>query len=128
MLSIRKATSRAQTLTFSLLMEFNRSSGYPLGNLQSKGKNQKYFDHIKTVSYEPGVVAHTFTPSIWGAEAGGSVSLRPAWSTEGVSGQPELHRNNLPRKTKQNKTSKLKTNKKNKKPNLNQITKHFQNG
>jgi hypothetical protein len=28
------------------------------------------------------VVAHTFNPSTWEAEAGGSLSLRPAWSTE----------------------------------------------
>jgi major histocompatibility complex class I len=29
-----------------------------------------------------GVVAHTFNPSIWEAEAGGFLSSRPAWSTE----------------------------------------------
>ena len=28
------------------------------------------------------VVAHTFNPSIWEAEAGGSLRLRPAWSTQ----------------------------------------------
>jgi hypothetical protein len=50
------------------------------------------------------MVAHTFTPSIWGSEASGSVRLRPAWSTEGVPGQPELHRNTLPGKTKSNQT------------------------
>jgi hypothetical protein len=31
---------------------------------------------------EPGVVAHTFNPSTREAEAGGSLSSRPAWSTE----------------------------------------------
>jgi hypothetical protein len=31
---------------------------------------------------EPGVVAHTFNPSTWEAEAGGFLSWRPAWSTE----------------------------------------------
>jgi hypothetical protein len=28
------------------------------------------------------VVAHAFNPSIWEAEAGGFLSLRPAWSTK----------------------------------------------
>jgi hypothetical protein len=31
---------------------------------------------------EPGVVVHAFNPSTWEAEAGGFLSLRPAWSTE----------------------------------------------
>ena len=30
------------------------------------------------------------------AEAGGFLSSRPAWSTEQVLGQPELHRETLP--------------------------------
>jgi hypothetical protein len=30
------------------------------------------------------VVVHAFNPSIWEAEAGGFLSLRPAWSTEWV--------------------------------------------
>ena len=29
---------------------------------------------------EPGMVAHTFNPSTWEAEAGGFLSSRPAWS------------------------------------------------
>jgi hypothetical protein len=29
-----------------------------------------------------GMVAHTFNPSTWEAEAGRFLSLRPAWSTE----------------------------------------------
>ena len=34
------------------------------------------------VDFQPlGVVAHTFNPSTWEAEAGGFLSLRPAWST-----------------------------------------------
>ena len=36
---------------------------------------------LKTKS-ELGVVAHTFDPSTQKAEAGGSLSSRPAWSTE----------------------------------------------
>jgi hypothetical protein len=50
-------------------------------------------------------VAHTFNSSTWEAEAGGSLSLRPAWSTEWIPGQPGLHRETLSwNKTKQNKT------------------------
>jgi hypothetical protein len=33
-------------------------------------------------SHKPGVVTHTFNPSTREAEAGGFLSLRPAWSTE----------------------------------------------
>jgi hypothetical protein len=38
--------------------------------------------HIKKVDPSPAVVAHTFNPSTWEAEAGGFLSLRPAWSTK----------------------------------------------
>ena len=44
------------------------------------------------------VVAHTFNPSTLEAEAGGSLSLRPAWSTEWVPGQPGIHRRTLSQK------------------------------
>jgi hypothetical protein len=40
------------------------------------------------------VVAHAFNPSTWEAEAGGFLSLRPAWSTE-WPGQPKLYRKTL---------------------------------
>jgi hypothetical protein len=36
-------------------------------------------------------VAHTFNPSTQEAEAGGSLSSRPAWSIEQVPGQSGLH-------------------------------------
>jgi hypothetical protein len=52
---------------------------------------------------EPGVVVHAFNPSTWEAEAGRSLSSRPAWSTEWVPGQPGLHRETLSRKTKKKK-------------------------
>jgi hypothetical protein len=42
-----------------------------------------------------GVVAHAFNPSTLEAEAGGFLSLRPAWSTEWVPGQPGLYRETL---------------------------------
>jgi hypothetical protein len=45
-----------------------------------------------------GVVAHAFNPSTWEAKAGGSLSSRPAWSTERVPGQPGLHRETLTHK------------------------------
>jgi hypothetical protein len=41
------------------------------------------------------VVAHAFNPSIQEAEAGGSLRLRTAWSTEQVPGQPGLYRETL---------------------------------
>jgi hypothetical protein len=47
------------------------------------------------------VVAHTFNPSTWEAEAGGFLSLRPVWSTEWDLGQPGLHREILFWKKKQ---------------------------
>ena len=47
-----------------------------------------------------------FIPSTWETEAGGSLNSRPAWSTEGVPGQPGLHRETLSRKTKKKKKKK----------------------
>jgi hypothetical protein len=47
------------------------------------------------------VVAQAFNPSTWEAEAGGFLSLRPAWSTEWFPGQPGLHRETLSRKQQQ---------------------------
>jgi hypothetical protein len=38
------------------------------------------------------VVARAFNPSTWEAEAGRFLSLRLAWSTKRVPGQPELYR------------------------------------
>jgi hypothetical protein len=45
------------------------------------------------------VVAHTFNPSPWEAEAGGFLSSRPAWSTKWVPGKPGLYRVTLSPKT-----------------------------
>jgi hypothetical protein len=44
------------------------------------------------------VVAHTFNPSTWEAEAGGFLSSRPAWSTEFQDSQG--YRETLSQKTK----------------------------
>jgi len=44
------------------------------------GKSKKL--HIQKAVQEPGSAVHTFNPSALEAEAGGSLSLRPAWSTE----------------------------------------------
>jgi hypothetical protein len=51
-------------------------------------------------------VAHTFNPSTRETEAGRFLSLRPAWSTEWVPGQPELYRETLSQKTKKRKRKK----------------------
>jgi hypothetical protein len=53
----------------------------------------------RTSSGSRAVVAHTFNPRTWEAEAGGFLSSRPAWSTDWVPGQPGLHRETLSRKT-----------------------------
>jgi hypothetical protein len=59
-----------------------------------------------------GVVVHAFNPSTWEAEAGGFLSLRPAWSTKVVSSRTAraIQRNRLEKpkkkKKKQNKTKK----------------------
>jgi hypothetical protein len=52
------------------------------------------------------VVVHAFNPSTQEAEAGGFLSLRPAWSTKGVPGQPGLYRETLSQKTNKNKNKK----------------------
>ena len=44
-----------------------------------------------------------FESSTWEVEAGRFLSLRPAWSTERVPGQPGLHRETLSQKTKKKK-------------------------
>ena len=44
------------------------------------------------------VVAHTFNHSTWEAEADGSLSLRPAWSTERVPGLSEIHKETVSQK------------------------------
>jgi hypothetical protein len=55
------------------------------------------------------MVTHAFNPSTWEAEAGEFLSVRPAWSTEWVSGQPGLHRESLSWKT-QKQTNKKENN------------------
>ena len=52
---------------------------------------------------------HRVNPSTLEAEAGGSLCLRPVWSTERVPGQPGLHRETLSPENKQ-------TNKQNNQP------------
>jgi hypothetical protein len=44
---------------------------------------------INTIKMCQAVVAHTFNPSTWEAEAGGFLSSRSAWSTEWVPGYTE---------------------------------------
>lgn len=45
------------------------------------------------------MVAHVLNPSTWEAEAGGLLSLRPAWSREWVPGQQRLQRETLSQTT-----------------------------
>ena len=54
----------------------------------------------------PGVVVHTFNPSIREAEEDRFLSSWPAWSTEWVPGQPGVYRETLSRKTKKRKKEK----------------------
>jgi hypothetical protein len=65
------------------------------GFRNTKERNKQKLD------IEPGMVAHAFNPSTREAEADGSLSSRPAWSTKWVPGQPGLHRETLSWKTKQ---------------------------
>ena len=44
------------------------------------------------------MVRQEFNPSTGAAEAGGSLSWKPVWSTEQIPGQLELHRETLSRK------------------------------
>ena len=48
-------------------------------------------------------VANAFNPNTWEAEADGSLSSRPAWSTMAVPRQPRLHRETLSQQNKQKK-------------------------
>jgi hypothetical protein len=72
------------------------------------------------VTSRPGVVAHAFDPSTWEAEAGGFLSLRPAWSTiqsefqdsQGYTEKPCLKQTN--KQTNKQTKSKSKNKKQNK--------------
>jgi hypothetical protein len=57
-------------------------------------------DWLKKSIFRWAVVAHAFNPSTWEAEAGRFLSLRPAWSTKWVPGQPGLYRETLSWKIK----------------------------
>jgi hypothetical protein len=52
------------------------------------------------------MVPHAFNHSTREAEAGRFLSLRPAWSSECVPGQPGLYRGTLSRKIKKKKKRK----------------------
>jgi hypothetical protein len=59
--------------------------------------NRIYHNHhkVRHKQVSLAVVADTFNPRIWKAEAGGYPSSRPAWSTKWVPRQPGLHRETL---------------------------------
>jgi hypothetical protein len=68
-----------------------------------------FFYEQLEVRQSQAVVAHTFNPSTWEAEAeaGGFLSSRPAWSTKWVPGQPVLRRDTPSQnRTEQNRTQK----------------------
>jgi hypothetical protein len=79
---------------------------------------------LKNIRAKPGVVPHAFNPSTREAEAGRFLSLRPAWSTKWVPGQPGLQSSRSARATQRNPVSKKKTKQKNnnKKKNKNQTS------
>jgi hypothetical protein len=47
------------------------------------------------------MVIHVFNGNTWEVETGGSLSSSPAWSTEQIPRQSELHRKSLSQKNKQ---------------------------
>ena len=71
--------------------------------------------HFQILEYNQAVVAHVFNPSTWKVEAGEFLRLRPAWSTEWVTGQPGLHREILSQR-QDRQTSKQTNKQTNKKP------------
>jgi major histocompatibility complex class I len=54
--------------------------GEIVGKKYSSQINSLFLFILKIIP--PGVVVHTFNPSTWEAEAGESLSSRPAWSTK----------------------------------------------
>ena len=75
-------------------------------NKSSQVVEKQKSKYLKKIT-EDGVVTHSFNPNTQEAEAGGSLSWRPAWSTEQVQGQPGLHREPLSDKNKQTKWRRL---------------------
>ena len=75
---------KKSTRELRLDLKWNKGSG----DLRSRPHPDKPLTCEKELekSLGPGVVAHTFNPSTQQIEAGRSVSLRAAWSTERVPG------------------------------------------
>jgi hypothetical protein len=63
---------------------------------KTKNKNKKTQSQV--------VVVHAFNPSTWEAEAGRSLSSKPAWSTEQVARHLGIHRKTMSQKSKKTKT------------------------
>ena len=78
-------------------------------NVMFAGKAKKNLNSPKYIFFSvwevlrkcKAVLAHAFNPSTQEAEIGRSLSLRPAWSTQGVPGQPGLHKESLFQQTSQ---------------------------
>ena len=54
--------------------------------------------NLRECSFSQAVVVYAFNPSTWEAEAGRFLNLTPAWSTDLIPGQAELHGETLFRK------------------------------
>jgi hypothetical protein len=71
---------------------------------------ERSFSFLKKRRFSPGMVAHTFNPSTWKVEAGGFLSLRPAWSRVSSRTAKATQRNPVSKNKKQkNKKQKTKT-------------------
>jgi hypothetical protein len=76
------------------------TSGWQPPNVKSSLFSAEICFFKKKKENKPGIVVHAFNPSTREAEAGGFLSLRPAWSTKWVPGQPGLYRETLSLKKK----------------------------
>jgi hypothetical protein len=74
--------------------------------LSCRNKNFSWPNWLKRLTNKLGVDGIGLYPSTQEAEAGGTLSMRPAWSTEGVLGQPRPHRETLSQRNPTNQTSK----------------------
>jgi hypothetical protein len=85
---------------FQVLVSSYRCSTYRVAEpFSSLGtfSSSSFGGHVQSKIRSRALVVHAFNPSTWEAEAGGFLSLRSAWSTEWVTGQPGLHRETLSR-------------------------------
>jgi len=80
-----------KTLLSKCFLHFNSFIPSFSGNISCNSHQKKTALWDKSVKSAV-MVVYTFNTSTWETEAGGSLSSRPAWSTEWVPGQPKLGR------------------------------------